>query len=88
MALNDITNKVEIAGPYTPNVSLAPRFAPLIKRGRLVHEQVPRREFPAYGSRGATNIDLWVDGEIYPPDPSTRVPPMFRTIKHCLNLSA
>lgn len=84
MALSEITNTVEVAGPYTLNVSLAPRFSPLIKRGRPLHEQVPRREFCAHRSAGATNIDLWVDGEIYPRDPCTRVSPTFRTIKQCL----
>ena len=33
---------------------------------------------------GATNIDLWVDGAIYPKDPATRVPPPFKHKKNCL----
>ena len=35
---------------------------------------------------GATNIDLWVDGAIYPKDPATRVPPPFKHKKNVFNL--
>lgn len=85
MELTDITNRVHVVGQvYTPNVTLHSRFSPLIKRGRPLHEQVSRLEFPAYRSRGATNMDLWVDGGIYPADPLTSAPPTFRSLKQFL----
>ena len=43
--------------------------------------QDPRTCFPIKRKAGDTNIDLWLDGSIYPTDPSTRMPPPFMTLK-------
>ena len=81
MALRDVSNK---AGVYVPSVSLDCKYSPLIKRGRHVDEQCKKFEFASLRNSGSTNIDLWVDGGIYPTDPLTGVPPPFRNTKSCL----
>ena len=43
--------------------------------------QNPRTCFPIKHKAGDTNIDLWLDGSIYPTDPSTGMPPPFRILK-------
>ena len=47
-------------------------------------DQVPRTEFPAKRKAGDTNIDLWVDGSIYPPNPQMGAPPLFSNLKSFL----
>ena len=46
--------------------------------------QNPRTCFPIKRKAGDTNIDLWLDGSIYLTDPSTGMPPPFRTLKALL----
>jgi hypothetical protein len=67
MALTEITNMVGNDPPYNLQVSLDSRYAPLCKKGRFIHEQIFKKsDFSTCRSRGSTNIDLWVDGSIYP----------------------
>ena len=82
MALLDESN---IARAYVPSVVLDSKYAPVFKRGnRIIEGQNPRTCFPIKRKAGDTNIDLWLDGSIYPPDPSTEIPPTFRTLKSFL----
>jgi len=78
MALRDVTNT------YTLAVKLTSSYAPVMKRGTLLHEQVSRLTFAARRVAGETHIDLWVDGGLYPVDPATNSPPSFRTTKEYL----
>jgi hypothetical protein len=82
MALLDEAN---IARSYVPSVVLDSKYAPVFKRGSRIGEgQNPRTCFPIKRKAGDTNIDLWLDGSIYPQDPSTGHPPAFRTLKEFL----
>ena len=79
MALLDATN---IPRAYVPSVVLDSKYAPVFKRGcRIMEGQDPRTCFPIKRKAGDTNIDLWLDGSIYPTNPSTGMPPPFRTLK-------
>ena len=79
MALLDEAN---IARAYVPSVVLDSKYAPVFKRGSRIGEgQNPRTCFPIKRKAGDTNIDLWLDGSIYPIDPSTSMPPPFRLLK-------
>lgn len=80
MALQDVTNQ-EKGSSYTTSVALHNRFAPIVKKGVRVDEQLSRSEFPTLREAGATNMDLWLDGNLYPLDPVTRKPPHFQTLK-------
>lgn len=80
MALQDVTNKGR-GSSYTMAVALDGKFTPVVKKGVRLDEQLSKSEFPALRDSGATNIDLWVDGNLYPTDPVTRKPPEFRTVK-------
>ena len=79
MALLDEAN---IGRAYVPSVVLDSKYAPVFKRGSRIEEgQNPRSSFPIKRKAGDTNIDLWLDGSIYPTDPSTGHPPAFKTLK-------
>lgn len=79
MALRDVTNCV--ATPYVPQIKLHPRFAPLIRRGQRLEDQPTPESFVERRAANETHIDLWIDGRIYPLDPATKQPPLFRTTK-------
>ena len=82
MALLDEAN---ICRAYVPSVVLDLKYAPVFKRGsRIMEGQNPKTCFPIKRKAGDTNIDLWLDGSIYPADPSTGMPPPFRTLKSFL----
>lgn len=53
------------------------KYRPCIIRGRMIHEQTSKFAFPEKRRAGATNVDLWWDGSIYPCDPRTGMPPNF-----------
>jgi FtsZ-binding cell division protein ZapB len=78
MALRDITN---VSTTYVPKVTLDSKYAPLIRRGKLLEDQVCRSTFAAKRAAGDCNIDLWCDGRIYPNDPASGLPSNFRTLK-------
>lgn len=69
---------------YRPSLSLDARYAPLVRRGSLRSEQPCPSTFPGRRAAGDTNIDLWIDGSIYPVDPGTRRPHPFKTLRDCL----
>jgi predicted nucleic acid-binding Zn-ribbon protein len=83
MALQDVANRGRGSG-YTASVALDSKFAPIVKKGVRLDQQVSRLEFPVLRASGATNMDLWLDGNLYPTDPLTRKPPQFGTLKSCL----
>lgn len=70
--------------PYKIQVSLNPKYRSLIVRGRLIHEQTSRSMFPEKRKAGDSNLDLWLDGRIYPVDPSTGKRPRFHDVKSIL----
>lgn len=78
MALRDVTNT------YIPSVRLLSRYAPVIKRGVLIDDQCSRAGFATRRANGETHIDLWVDGGLYPVDPTTNLHPCFSTLKEYL----
>ena len=81
MALRDVTNTRNY---HVPQVQLDSKYAPLIRRGTLLEAQASRSSFPMRRAAGHTNIDLWVDGRLYPVDPATERPPAFRSTKEYL----
>ena len=50
----------------------------------MLHEQTPKADFALYRERGASNIDLWCDGSIYPHHPVTNKRPNFRSVSDLL----
>lgn len=82
MALRDVTNIVP--GNYAVQISMDKKYTPVIRKGRIIEEQVSRSSFPTRRAAGETHIDLWVDGSLYPPDPATNSPPEFKTTKQYL----
>ena len=83
MALQEITN-IGKGSLYTAAVVLDSKFTPVVKKGVRIDQQPLRAEFPALRDSGATNIDLWLDDNLYPIDPVTGKPPQFHTVKSYL----
>lgn len=71
---------IESAEKYKVSATIARKYAPIINQSRLLHLQTPRSEFPALRERGATHIDVWLDGSIYPHHPDTLQRPKFRSV--------
>jgi hypothetical protein len=69
---------------YKLSATVAKKYAPLINRSRMLHEQTPKVDFALYRERGASNIDLWCDGSIYPHHPVTNKRPNFRSVSDLL----
>ena len=74
MALQEITN-IGKGSLYTAAVVLDSKFALVVKKGVRIDQQPSRAKFPALRDSRATNIDLWLDGNLYPIDPVTGKPP-------------
>lgn len=83
MVLGDVTN-VYNSDTYTPSCRLPGKYRPAIVRGRLLSQQERFSDFPAKRKAGDTNIDLWVDGSVYPVNPLTKQPPAFKDLKDLL----
>jgi hypothetical protein len=81
MALRDITNT---SASYSTQVKLNSNYALVIKRGKLLESQGSRASFPEKRAAGETHIDLWVDGALYPANPTTNSPSCFTTTKEYL----
>ena len=81
MALRDVTNT---CGNYIPQVQLESKYAPLIQRGKSLDAQASKNSFSERREAGETNIDLWVDGHLYPVDPATECSPPFSNTKQYL----
>jgi len=53
-------------------------------RGRIIHEQIQKSKFSERREAGYTNLDLWLDGKVYPLDPITKKRPQFNDTKSLL----
>jgi hypothetical protein len=69
---------------YKVSATIAGKYAPLINRSRMLHEQMPKSEFPRIRESGATNIDVWIDGSICPHHPGSKKRPSFRSVSDLL----
>lgn len=61
------------------HLQLDEEYAPLVKRMRTSKEEQPaiQQAMELQRQMGAKNIDLWVQGSIYPLDPLSQLPPRF-----------
>ena len=80
MALQDTSN----LHLYKAQASIATKYAPLVQRGKFLHQQESKSTFAEKQKAGYTNIDLWCDGSIYPIDPRSRKRPKFNSLKGLL----
>jgi len=69
---------------YKAQASIDAKYAPLIQRGKFLHEQVLKSSFPEKRKAGLTNLDLWYDASIYPLDPRSKKRPRFSCLKSLL----
>ena len=69
---------------YKISASLDRKYAPLINRSRMIHEQTSKAYFSVLRDRGETNVDLWTDGSIYPQHPISNKQPNFRSVSDLL----
>ena len=69
---------------YKISASLDRKYAPLINRSRMIHEQTSKAYFSVLRDRGETNVDLWTDGSIYPQHPISNKRPNFRSVSDLL----
>lgn len=65
MALQYIIN-TENGSPYAAKIVLENRFVRAVKKGVWIETQQSRLKFSAVRDSGATNIDLSLDGNLYP----------------------
>ena len=82
MELNDITNtplSLRSSRTTSVHVRLPTEYAPCLRN-------VAEDEDSRNGRRAAghTNIDLWVDGRLYPKDPNVQFPPTFYNLNSFL----
>jgi hypothetical protein len=56
-------------GDYKVQAWIGEKYKPLIIRGRPLHEQTYRLIFAEKRRNCDWNIDLWLDGSLYPIDP-------------------
>ena len=61
------------------HLQLNAEYAPLFKRTRTSKEEQPaiQQAMDLQRRMGAKNVDLWVQGSIYPRDPLSQLPPQF-----------
>ena len=65
---------------YKNSATINAKYAPLISRNRAIHDQTPKSNFAQKRESGASNIDLWVDGALYPHDPIDSRCPYFQSV--------
>jgi hypothetical protein len=82
MALRDVTNQEP--KNYIPQVQLALKYTPLIRRGKNLNGQASLDSFLTRRVAGENHIDLWVDDGLYPIDPARNSPSIFATVKDYL----
>lgn len=70
--------------PYKIQVTLDPKYRSLVVRGRMIHKQLAQSTFPEKRKAGDSNLDLWLDGRIYPVDPLNGKRPKFHDVKSLL----
>ena len=73
---------------YKISATIGSKYAPLISHRRVVHELTPKSKFSQMREVGASNIDLWVDGSIYPHNPVDNKRPHFRSVSQLLEFVA
>lgn len=73
---------------YKISATISAKYAPLISRSRVLHEQTPKSDFAQRRESGALNIDLWVDGSLYPHNPVDNKRPPFRSVSQLLEFVA
>jgi len=74
----------EIISLYRVQASIHPKYAPVLQRGKYLHEQVSKSTFPEKRKVGHTNLDLWLDGTLYSADVRTLKRPKFTCLKELL----
>lgn len=55
------------------------RYKPLIIRGTQLDDQISRSSFVYRRRARETHLDLWIDGSLYPRDPSSGKRPKFQS---------
>jgi hypothetical protein len=83
MVLGNITN-VYNTNTYTLSCRLPGKYWPVIVRCCPLSQQEQLLDFPAKQKVGNTNINLWVDGSIYPLNPLIKEPPSFKDLKELI----
>ena len=80
MALRDDTNiqHSTTARKKDLHVRILNEYAP------IKHEHLSTQEKQRRRQQGHTNLDLWVQGDLYPKDPSSHYPPSFSDISSFL----
>ena len=73
---------------YKISATINAMYAPLISRNRAIHDQTPKSNFAQKRESGASNIDLWVDGALYPHDPIDSRRPHFQSVSQLLEFVA
>ena len=73
---------------YKIQAWIAGRYRPLITCGNPLHNQVSRSSFGERRKNCETNLDLWLDGNLYPLDPSSRKRPKFQSLAELLEYVA
>jgi len=69
---------------YKVFATIAMKYALIINRSHLLHLHIPKSKFFVLRELGATYIDVWLDGLIYPHHPSTNKCPNFRNVNDLL----
>jgi len=75
MVLQETTNAHRSLGNCSAFSVLLAKYRPFICRGQQLIQQIPCFEFPANHLVGNCNLDLWLDGEIYPSNPKIEKTP-------------
>ena len=72
---------------YKPQVHLHARYAPVYRRGIRKSELHSNAMFALRKATGDNNIDLWIDGSIYPQDPAIGLSPSFKNVKEFMEFT-
>lgn len=80
MAFKEVTNLPS----YKAQATLDFKYAPVIQRGKFLHEQTSKSTFPHRREAGHKNLDLWLDGSLYPRNPATGKHPRLNCLKDLL----
>ncbi len=62
---------------YKVQARVAGKYKPLIIQGHPLHQQPSKLSFPPKYKASEINLDLWLDGSIYPLDAITKRHPKF-----------
>ena len=70
---------------YNLHIKLEREYEPLSKRNKI--NFLPTISKEMFRMQGKKNIDLWIDGRLYPKDPITNSTPPFKDITSLLNFA-